>query len=202
VQSYRLANYPISGRSVIRATTNDEGRFRLVGMPKGVGNILMMVPHDEQPFLMRRIPVPDPTGIEPVSMTIELHRGIWITGRVTDKATGEPVPGVRMHYLPFRTNEFAQALPEFDDNGHTDGDQRRYQTTVHGTYRLVGLPGRAVVGAESVLKQYRYGVGYEAIDAPKVGKSDWLLTYGNPINPGKKWPSVRAPSHFARRVPA
>jgi 5-hydroxyisourate hydrolase-like protein (transthyretin family) len=190
VESYKLADYPFSAHSVLKTTTDAAGRFRLVGMPKAAGNILMLVPNDEQPYLMRRVPVPDPTGIDPVRMTIELHRGIWITGRITDKSTGEPVPGVRMHYLPFRTNEFAQALPEFDKDGNTDGDQRRYQTKADGTYRLVGLPGRAVVGAESIYKSYRYGVGYEAIDAPKEGKSDWLLTYRNPINPGPKWPSA------------
>src|SRR6185436_8201627 len=98
--------------------------------------------------------------------------------------------GVRMHYLPFRTNEFAQALPEFDKDGNMDGDQMRYQTKVDGSYRLVGLPGRAIIGAESIYKSYRYGVGYEAISAPKVEKTDWLLTYRNPVNPGLKWPSV------------
>ena len=190
VRSYKLANYPYAAHAVINTTTNEEGHFRLVGMPKAKGNIMMLVPNDDQPYLMRRIPVPDPAGVGPVSMTIELHRGIWITGRVTDKATGEGVPGVRMHYLPFRTNEFVQALPEFDDNGNVDGDQMRYQSKADGTYRLVGLPGRAVVGAESILKPYRYGVGYQAIDAPKEGKSDWLLTYRNPINPSPKWPSV------------
>lgn len=190
VRSYKLANYPYAAHSVLKAVTDDKGRFRLVGMPKSAGNILMAVPNDDQPYLMRRVPVPDPAGIEPVSMTIEVHRGVWITGRVTDKATGEGVPGVRMHYLPFRSNEFAQALPEFDSDGYMDGDQMRYQTARDGTYRLVGLPGRAIVGAESILKPYRYGVGYEAIDGPKVGKSDWLLTYGNPINPSPKWPSV------------
>jgi len=190
VLSDKLADHPISGRSVIKTTTNDDGRFRLVGMPKAGGNVLLMVPNDDQPYLMRRVPVPDPAGIEPVSMTIELHRGMWITGRVADKETGEPVAGVRMHYLPFRSNEFAQALPEFDLDGNTDGDEKRYQTRTDGTYRLVGLPGRAIVGAESILKPYRYGVGYEAIDAPKEGKTDWLLTYRNPINPSPKWPSA------------
>ena len=140
VQSYKLGNYPFFGQSVIKTTTNEEGRFRLVGMPKAEGNILMMVPNDDQPYFMRKVDVPNPAGIEPVSMTIELHHGIWITGRVTDKVTDEPVPGVRLLYLPFLTNKYAQALPEFHDNGNTDSDQRRYRTNANGEYRLVGCP--------------------------------------------------------------
>lgn len=190
VQSYKLADYPFSGHSVLKTTTDDAGRFHLIGMPKGNGNRVMVVPNDEQPYLMRVVQIANPPGIEPVSTTIELHRGIWITGRVTDEATGRPVPGVRMHYLPLRTNKFAQALPEFDDNGNVHGFQTRYQTKADGTYRLVGLPGRAIIGAESILKPYRYGVGYEEIDAPKLENGNSLLTYRNPINPGPKWPSA------------
>jgi beta-lactamase regulating signal transducer with metallopeptidase domain/protocatechuate 3,4-dioxygenase beta subunit len=190
VESYKLVGYPYSNHRVLKTVTDQQGRFRLVGMPKGAGNRLLVLPNDEQPYFMRNVDVPDPVGLGPAKMEIELHRGIWISGRVTDKATGQPVGGVWMHYLPFRSNEFAQKTPEFDANGNVDGDQMRYQTKADGTYRLVGLPGRAIVGANSVLKGYRVGVGYDDIDAPKYQKSDWLDTYRNPINPSPKWPTL------------
>jgi len=190
VESEKLIGYPFSNNRVLKTTTDKLGQFRLLGMPKGSGNRLLLVPNDEQPYFMREVDVPDPVGLGPAKMEIELHRGIWITGRVTDKATGKPIPGVRLHYLPFRSNEYAQRTPEFDSDGNVDGDQMRYVTSPDGTYRLVGLPGRAIVGAESVLQNYRRVVGYDAIDAPKYEKSDWLDTYRNPINPGPKWPSV------------
>ena len=190
VESYKLVGYPYSNNRVLKTKTDKLGRFRLTGMPKGSGNRLLLVPNDEQPYFMREVEVPDPVGLGPAKMEIELHRGIWISGRVTDKATGDPVPGVRLHYLPFRTNDYAQKTPEFDSNGNVNGDQMRYVTKPDGTYRLVGLPGRAIIGAESVLQNYRRGVGYDAIDAPKHEKTDHFDTYRNPINPGPKWPSV------------
>jgi hypothetical protein len=190
VESDKLANYPFSNHRVLKTVTDKDGRFRLVGMPKGAGNRLLLLPSDEQPYFMREIDVPDPVGLGPAKMEIELHRGLWISGRVTNKTTSEPEAGVWLHYFPFLTNEFAKRTPEFDANGNVDGDQRRYQTKADGTFRLVGLPGRAIVGANSILKSYRQGVGYEAIDAPKYDKSDWLLTYRNPINPSSKFPNV------------
>ena len=141
----------------------------MIGMPKGAENRLWFVPNDQQPYFMREVDVPDPAGLGPVRMDIELHRGIWITGKVTDGATGAPVPTVRMLYLPFLTNEYAQRTPEFHPNGFVDGNARqtRFQSKADGTYRIVGLPGPAIVGAESILKSYRHGVGYADISGPK-----------------------------------
>jgi protocatechuate 3,4-dioxygenase beta subunit/5-hydroxyisourate hydrolase-like protein (transthyretin family) len=197
VESDKLAGYPYSGHRVLKAVTDAQGRFRLLGMPKGKGNRLLLVPNDEQPYFMREVDVPDPAGLGPVPMEIELHRGVWITGRVTDKETGAAVPGVRLHYLPFLSNEFAQRTPEFHSDGNVDGDQLRYQTKTDGTYRLVGLPGRAIVGANSVMVPYRRGVGYNEIDAPyneidvpKDSKAKDFDTYRNPINPGPNWPTM------------
>jgi 5-hydroxyisourate hydrolase-like protein (transthyretin family) len=189
VESWTLASRPNHVHRALKTTTDQEGRFRLIGMPKGDGNSLLAVPNDDQPYFMRLVDVPDPPGLGPANVEIEIHRGIWITGRVTDKATGLPAHA-RLHYLPLRSNEFARELPEFRKGGSVDGDQMRYQTRPDGTYHLVGLPGRAIVGAESVLRQYRRGVGADQIDAPKYRDSDWFDTYHNPINPGPTWPNV------------
>src|SRR4029077_19889131 len=122
-------------------------RFRLIGMPKGAENQLRFVPNEQQPYFERDVEVPDPAGLGPVPMEIELHRGNWITGKVTDRATGAPVPTVRMLYFPFLTNEFAQKTPEFGVNAFVEGDARRmrFQSKADGTYRIVGLPGPAIV---------------------------------------------------------
>ena len=192
VESYKLSDYPYSNHRVLKTVTDDDGQYRLIGMPKGDGNQLLVLPHDDQPYFMRQVNVTNPEGLGPATVDIEIHRGIWITGRITDKATGEPVGGARLHYLPFRSNEFAQALPEFDDNGNVHGDQMRYQSEPDGTYRLVGLPGPAIVGAESIYKQYRKGMGYEEIDGPFYRETDYLDTYRNPVNASPKWPNVIA----------
>ena len=75
-----------------------------------------------------------------IVVTIELHRGIWIHGRVMNQITQEPVVGARMYYLPWQSNPFVRKVPEFQDDSNADGDQTRYQTDQNGNYRLVGLP--------------------------------------------------------------
>ncbi|MCA9052932.1 MAG: hypothetical protein KDA75_03800 [Planctomycetaceae bacterium] len=190
VESYKLAGYPFANHRVIRSVSDADGRFRLAGVPKGEGNILLAVPNDEQPYLMRRVEVPDPVGLGPAEVAIELHHGVWITGRVTDLETGAGVPGCRLHYLPYRANPFAQALPEYDSDGNVDGDQMRYTSDAEGWFRIVGLPGKAVVGVEAIFQSYRFGVGYDQLTGPRYGKSDWINTYRNPINPSPKWPST------------
>ena len=189
VESYSLASRPRLGNNrVLKTVTDDDGRFRIVGMPKGAGNRLLVLPNDDQPYFMREIDVPNPSGLGPIDVTAELHRGIWITGRVTDAVTGEPVTA-RVHYLPYLTNPHAQAIPEFDDNGNAHGDQLRYQTKPDGTYRVVGLPGPAVIGVKSVLKSYPMGQGYSGIPGPKEGDGRYVSTYRNPVNPMAKWPT-------------
>ena len=164
VESYRFAGSDFVDTRALKTTTGQDGRFRLVGLPKGRGNVVIAVPNDDQPYFMQEVNVGDPPGIDPVNVPIGLHRGIWIIGKVTDKATGEPVQNARLHYLPFLDNTFVQGLPEFDKNGNVDGSQMRYQTKADGTYKLVGMPGRAIVGVDDDGKKtYRSGVGADQI---------------------------------------
>ena len=196
VEAYRFAGSILGGRTEIVTTTDEEGRFRLIGFPKAQPtaergrryNYVHFRPNDDQPFLMRRLQVPVGQGLDEIQMTAELHRGTWITGRVTDRVTGEGVRGVRMYYLAYRSNEFAQELPEFDDDGNVDGDQVRYQTDADGYYRMVGLPGPAVIGAQSITKTYQFGFGYDDLGIPEK-QSTFGLFYRNPIHPTPKWPN-------------
>ena len=118
---------------------------------------------------------------------VELHRGIWITGRATDKVTGKPVVA-RLYYFPFLTNPFAKKLPKANDDD-LDGYQERYRTRPDGSFRLVGLPGRAIVGARTPYDSpYRAGVGASEIGGmDKDGRFD---TYANPIYACRTWPDT------------
>ena len=175
----------------LKTKTDSEGRFRLIGFGKGPGNKIVAVPSDDQPYFMREASIPDPPGFAPVPIEIKLHRGIWINGKVTDKASGQPVPGVRLHYLPFLKNKFTHDIPEFNENGFVDaalGFQNRYNTGQDGTYRIVGLPGPSIIGAEALSPLYREGGGSETIKG--MNDSGHFETYFNPVNPGKSWPTA------------
>ncbi len=171
-----------AGIKDLKTTTDAQGRFRLLGFPKGAGNQLLVVPNDDQPYFLREVAVPDPPGIAPVPVEVALHKGIWIQGKVTDKETGKPVAGGWMHYIPFLDNAFAQATPEFGNDRNPDGSiyQDRYQTKADGTYRLVGLPGRAIVGVDLHSgKPYLQGAGAESIKG--MDSNGKFPTYLNPL---------------------
>ncbi|WP_146446526.1 M56 family metallopeptidase [Botrimarina colliarenosi] len=156
----------LPGELRLRAVSDSEGRFRLVGMAKGDQNQILATPNDDQPYLIRRYDVPERIGIEPIKMAIELHRGVWITGRVTDEASGEPIVGSRSvfaQYFPHRSNPYASALPEYKD-GSADGYQDSYTVAPDGTYRLVGLPGKAIAGVVLWSESpYPRGQGFDEI---------------------------------------
>jgi beta-lactamase regulating signal transducer with metallopeptidase domain/5-hydroxyisourate hydrolase-like protein (transthyretin family) len=208
IESNKFAGTNLGGVRDLKTTTDAEGRFELLGMPKGEGNVIEVIPNDGQPYFAREIEVPSPPGIDPVVVTIDLHRGLWITGRVTDKASGKPVKGANMHYMPFLTNPYAQSHPAFDERGIYTTRPGRRPSDENGVYRLVGLPGPAVVGVgiSNEVTQYRRGVGFEEI-AAQYGKADdrggHLKTWGSPGQPGPKWPFSMAainPTNWGEQV--
>ena len=83
---------------MVQTTTDAQGRYRLVGMPKGEGNRIKIVPGNDQPYLVSYRDVPDSPGLDPVTADFELKRGIWIEGKMTDKATGKPVAGTSTYH--------------------------------------------------------------------------------------------------------
>lgn len=175
----------------LKTKTDSQGRFRLTGYPTSDPQGLLFRPSGDQPYLMRKLLPPDAKSLEPREMKVELHRGIWITGRVTDQLTKDPVPGVTMLYLPWESNPFAQSLPGVEENFL--GYHAEYQTDKNGIYRMPGLLGPAIVGAVYAPKPYRYGKGYDEVAkiTPKWDDaSGTLATYGYNSSVSAKWPDA------------
>lgn len=190
VHSYRMSDRAVSADKEIRVTADAEGRYRLVGMPKGTGRRIIAIPNDEQPYLMREFDVPNNPGLQEIQLDLNVDRGVWIKGRITDKKTGKPLgqPNrVELYYLPYLNNKFANALPEFN-GGNVDGYQDRYRVKADGTYRLVGLPGRAIVGVQCWHMSYPRGMGSESIQG--MTDTGHFLTYRAPVDAGRKWPTA------------
>ena len=199
VESYQTSGRPGRSLHALRAVTDERGRYRLSGMPKGRGNKLLAVPNDEQPYFMQEVAVPPKEGLGPITVDVRLHRGVWISGSVTDNETGKPVVGAHLHYYPFKTNKFAQSIPEFRDTvifAHGSWYRNRYTSREDGSFRLVGLPGRGIVGVMYELvssrgvyeRPYRLGVGSDQIKG--IQKNGYFLTWHSPFLPGKTWPNT------------
>ena len=190
--SDQFAGEALSGIHRIKTKTKADGTFRLVGMPKGPGNSIAIVPNDDQPYFMATRDVPVAAGLAPVEMKVELDKGIWIRGKATDKKTGEPIAGARLAFLPFLSNKFAATSSVV--NGSNFGPatiQDRYTTAADGSYQLLGLPGKSIVGLLEIDGRYPAGAGFETIDKEEIDqKRGNAKTFHNPITPFKGWPSA------------
>jgi len=162
--------------SDMSAATDSEGRFTLVGLPAGWQGELLVSPGASQPYFNALVDVPlavpQGKGAAAVPLDISLHQGIWIRGTVSDADSGLPVEGVSVIYRALAQNPFARDIPGFFTQPGGPvlvnvcdgvGDERRYQTSRDGSYRLLGLPGRGLVTV--LLSDTPYvGKGYGAFD--------------------------------------
>jgi len=154
IRSARFAGNVIHGRDHVRTTTGPDGRFRLVGMPGGAGNLITASAGPGQPYLGASAEVSAGAGPEPATVDFALKRGVAIRGKVTDRATGKPVPSLVEYFV-------------FVDNPHRADASRLHggevTTRPDGSFELVGLPGRGLVAARATKDYYLLGRGAETI---------------------------------------
>jgi RNA polymerase sigma factor (sigma-70 family) len=146
----------VDQRLAFEAVTDRAGHYRITGLPRGKDGSLQATAPPRLPYLNSLQPAVETPGLEPVTVDFALKRGVWIDVRVTDKATGKPVPG-SVEYNVFPDNPHLKEAPGFTTPMH----QETYADD--GRFRLVGLPGRGLVAAWAEDNRYRLGVGAEKI---------------------------------------
>src|SRR5581483_8201764 len=149
---------------LIRTTTDKDGRYRLVGLPKGEDNQLL-ARIDDLPYLPQSKRVENTPGLGPVTVDFDLKRGIWVRGRVTEKTTGRPLDG-GVEYYGFRDNPHHKDIPSVL---HGYGCRTRED----GSYQIAIVPGRGLIAVQ-VAYNFRYlcRVGVEKITAPHVSPGE------------------------------
>jgi hypothetical protein len=125
---------------LVQTTTDAQGRYRLTGMPKREGNMIVAIPDEKLPYLATHADVPNSPGLDAVQVDIELKRGIWIEGRITNKVTGEPFKG-SVEYFALRSSPSLRDYPGFDGTVLT----RAWPTKANGSFRIMGLPGPGLI---------------------------------------------------------
>ena len=127
---------------IVRTTTDAEGRYRLTGMAKGEGYKIAAIPTRDQPYVIGNRDVPEGPGLDPVTVDFEMKRGVWIEGKITDKATGKSVK-TALEYFSMYSNPNLQDYRGFDGTIIMDRDGAGVKDD--GTYRIVGLPGPGLI---------------------------------------------------------
>jgi RNA polymerase sigma factor (sigma-70 family) len=76
-----------------RAVSDAQGKYQLTGLPQRKMYRLHATPDPNCPLLRRDVEVAGTAGQEPIHVDMELARGITVSGRLIDRATGEGVRG-------------------------------------------------------------------------------------------------------------
>ncbi|QDT28420.1 Regulatory protein BlaR1 [Gimesia panareensis] len=142
LQSYHLAGRRVSGWSegLVQAVTDNQGRYRLEGLPIGKNEVICLAARD-QPHLLYKFSTELNAGSPPPQQDVELVRGVWATGRAYDRVSGEPIRGGRLVYAPLQGNPFAKSIQKSYAllTSH-------YRLQEDGTYRIPVLPGPGAIG--------------------------------------------------------
>src|SRR5262249_13861147 len=101
------------GIDLARTTTDAQGGFRLTGIPRRAAPHIMAIPGPDQPYVRAHQDIHDSPGLDPVTSDIELKRGVWIEGKITDKVTGRPLQGL-VEYFALHSNQNLRDYPGFD----------------------------------------------------------------------------------------
>ncbi len=132
------------GSRYVEAKTDAAGKYRLVGMPTGRENWLVVEPPADQPYLALQLELPDPVGIDPMTLDVDLRPGIWAEGQATVKETGQAAPHVQLQYFALAGNPY---LDEVVGGFRGKLYNPARWTSEDGRYRLPVLPGEgAIVG--------------------------------------------------------
>lgn len=125
----------------IRTKTDEQGRYRLDGLPIREKVILRADPADGQPYHpgSREFAISPSTGAAPIDFA--LTPGVLVRGRVTDQATGAPVAALIESY-PTIANKQVDRSPEmaYAEPRPTDQD---------GRYAVVAFPGPGLITAKA-----------------------------------------------------
>jgi hypothetical protein len=130
----------------LTATTDAQGRYEIRGARKASSYGLSVKRDAAAGLLGRTVEAADTPAYEPVTADIAVARGVVLTGRLTDGATGKPVRGFACAGVLF-DNPFVKDRPElatpdcYGDWAYTDQG---------GVYRTVVPPGPVLLMAGPV----------------------------------------------------
>lgn len=121
------------GDATIFGITDEDGRYRLTGLPVRSRAYIVTKPELERRYVQATARIPAREGAEPVTIDLKVYRGVRVTGRVTDAQTKEPIRAVNVFYTPMGDNPNRRlVLWTTDGWTRTDRDGRFSVLALHG----------------------------------------------------------------------
>jgi RNA polymerase sigma factor (sigma-70 family) len=174
-----------TGRWIDSATTDEQGHYRIVGNPKQ--RAYAVIAEGRPYFAGTKRNLADTPGLEPLVVNFELDRGIEITGRVFNKATGEPIDA-EVTYRALADNSYLKKVSDLDQGFRSDGRSRTKEED--GSFFVIGLPGPGYLTVLAYQDDYRKPVlpaDWEKV-TPYFNVVPQLAHAWTRINPSEKDP--------------
>jgi RNA polymerase sigma factor (sigma-70 family) len=137
------------------ASSDQEGKYRIDSLPGYYAQQrdpripapgVIALSRKNEPYLRvdRTIQLEGPRD-EPLVIDFHMRKGLWVTVKVVNKATGKPVVGANVEYYPLRSNPNTAGLTAMSFSWMPHLDPHR--TGPDGIARVPVLPGPGLLGA-------------------------------------------------------
>lgn len=140
VQSETIAGDQVYGRRDVFTKTDAEGRYRLVGLPKGRGNSITVVPPLGTPYLAAFHRLPDPPSAGPMAFDVSLKEVPMLEGQIVDRETGMGLAHAALKH------DSESGSPILDDYRYEASVQPWVETDDEGRFRIPVMPGKGWLG--------------------------------------------------------
>ncbi len=130
----------------VETVTDAQGRYTLDGLRKGKKYVLVAAPKAGDGSIHQFVQKEDDgPGFAPLRADFDLPRGVVLTGRITDKRTGEPVRGHVFH-RPLWSNKWVEKNPGFDSRGLAPwASEWEAWTDADGKFKLTVTPDTGIL---------------------------------------------------------
>jgi RNA polymerase sigma factor (sigma-70 family) len=131
-----LVDLPLS------AVTDAQGRYEIRGARKASDYLVEVNSDPVNGYVAAQARASDTEGYAPLTLDVHVKKGVILTGRVIDVATGRPIPGWAAA-AALADNPQAKGYPEFNFSAFADSGNA--YTNEDGVFRLVSVPGPVVL---------------------------------------------------------
>lgn len=124
----------------LKAKSDGEGRYEIRGARKAKSYRLQVAGDATTGYTPTQMWADDTTGYQPVVVDLKVKKGVIITGKVIDRATGQPIRGWATAAV-LKDNPFAKDYSEISSPTPAPAVARSEGMDADGTFRLVTIPG-------------------------------------------------------------
>jgi RNA polymerase sigma factor (sigma-70 family) len=178
--SDEMVHYPPQAR------TDAQGRYEIHGVRKTNRYLVAIDCNPDTGYMASQVWVDDTIAHQSIRADIKVKKGVIVTGKVLDGATGEPIRGYVMASV-LMGNPFGKEYPRFsemvmmpfDSGDDTDADRAYRVVTIPGPVLLMAKPeGESRLhykgtGADPKYPQYFRNAGYYAYNSMWPLQGTW-----------------------------